>query len=953
MPFIKKLVIKGFKSFPRETDLLLDRTMNVIVGPNGSGKSNVTDAICFVLGRLSIKSMRAAKAANLIFAGTKMYKPANEASVEIVFDNSDKSFAIPETEINLKRIVRRNGQGIYKINNHVKTRQEIIELLAQAGIDPHGFNIILQGEISSFVKMHAEERRKIIEEVAGISIYEIRKQKSLKELEKTDERLKQVSAVLRERTAYLKNLEEERQQALKFKKLEETVKRCKASIFKKRVDDRNIEKNKVEDEISKQRNDLDKVKILIGKLQEEIKSNNNQIDEINNQIQRASGIQQTSLSREVTELKEQIAGLSVRKENYQSQIEEIERRNQELQRNIDNSEQEIKEMRKTKGKSRKQDFENKKQQLEEFEEKRRKFYSLKSQVELIDERLNDKKTELARIKQEASFNFGKMQDAEQELSFKVSIEEHTKTLESLNKNLQENKNSLNNSEKILLDAEKSIYVSEMQIKELEKIKKQVSDIDICPLCKTKITTEHIGHIEKEANEKISELKSKVQDFEKKKNKAWEAKENTIIKIREEEKEIEQRNKDIMILRVLQEKKQSLRRLEAEEKKIQQEIQEIEQKKKNLEKTTSQLKNLEQDYDSLKLEVQELARHEETDVGMEITMKQRELDRMRLIIKQSSREKSELEQEIEEISKDLEEKEGGAEEKEKQQQVLQEKYRKKLQDKTRLQDRIRLFESDMLKKQNDERLIENEINNFKIKIAEINAQIEGINEEAREFQGVEIIKASVEILQDKLQKTQQILATIGTVNLRALEVYDDIKKQYDSVAEKVEQLNKEKQEILKIVEEIDKKKKKVFHKTLEEINALFSRNFSQLSSKGEAFLEPENQEDTFAAGLDIIIKVARGKYFDVTSLSGGEQTLIALALIFAIQEYRPYSFYIFDEIDAALDKRNSERLSILLKKHMKAGQYIIITHNDALISEATTLYGVSMQEGISKILSLQI
>ena len=408
----------------------------------------------------------------------------------------------------------------------------------------------------------------------------------------------------------------------------------------------------------------------------------------------------------------------------------------------------------------------------------------------------------------------------------------------------------------------------------------------------------------------------------------------------------------MILRVLQEKKQSLRRLEAEEKKIQQEIQEIEQKKKNLEKTTSQLKNLEQDYDSLKLEVQELARHEETDVGMEITMKQRELDRMRLIIKQSSREKSELEQEIEEISKDLEEKEGGAEEKEKQQQVLQEKYRKKLQDKTRLQDRIRLFESDMLKKQNDERLIENEINNFKIKIAEINAQIEGINEEAREFQGVEIIKASVEILQDKLQKTQQILATIGTVNLRALEVYDDIKKQYDSVAEKVEQLNKEKQEILKIVEEIDKKKKKVFHKTLEEINALFSRNFSQLSSKGEAFLEPENQEDTFAAGLDIIIKVARGKYFDVTSLSGGEQTLIALALIFAIQEYRPYSFYIFDEIDAALDKANSELLTNLLKKYMKSGQYIVITHNDAIITNSNVLYGVSMHEGVSKILSLK-
>jgi chromosome segregation protein len=159
--------------------------------------------------------------------------------------------------------------------------------------------------------------------------------------------------------------------------------------------------------------------------------------------------------------------------------------------------------------------------------------------------------------------------------------------------------------------------------------------------------------------------------------------------------------------------------------------------------------------------------------------------------------------------------------------------------------------------------------------------------------------------------------------------------------------------MKIIEEIDTKKRRAFKRTLKDINDLFSRNFSQLSTKGEATLEPENKEDVFQGGLDILIRVGKGKYFDVTSLSGGEQTLIALSLIFAIQEYRPYCFYIFDEIDAALDKRNSERLASLLKKHMKAGQYLIITHNDALISEATTIYGVSMQEGISKVLSLQV
>ena len=143
-------------------------------------------------------------------------------------------------------------------------------------------------------------------------------------------------------------------------------------------------------------------------------------------------------------------------------------------------------------------------------------------------------------------------------------------------------------------------------------------------------------------------------------------------------------------------------------------------------------------------------------------------------------------------------------------------------------------------------------------------------------------------------------------------------------------------------------------TLNDINILFSRNFSSLSTKGEVSIVPMDKKEIFNAGLEILVKISPGKYFDVTSLSGGEQTLVSLALIFAIQELHPYSFYIFDEIDAALDRRNSERLSYLLKKHMKKGQYLIITHNDSIISESSNiLYGVSMQEGVSKILSLEI
>ena len=134
------------------------------------------------------------------------------------------------------------------------------------------------------------------------------------------------------------------------------------------------------------------------------------------------------------------------------------------------------------------------------------------------------------------------------------------------------------------------------------------------------------------------------------------------------------------------------------------------------------------------------------------------------------------------------------------------------------------------------------------------------------------------------------------------------------------------------------------------------NFSKLSAKGHAYLEIQEGEEggnISESSIEIRVKMARGKYFDVNSLSGGEQTLVALALLFAIQEHKPYHFYILDEIDAALDKRNSERLAVLLHQYTKTGQYIIVTHNDAVILDSDILYGVSMHEGVSKVLSLKV
>ncbi len=934
-------------------DLTIEDNHNFIANNIFIHNSNVTDAICFVLGRLSIKSMRAAKASNLIFAGNKVSKPASEASVSMVFDNSDKTFSLPDNEITLKRTVKRSGQSIYRINGQTKTRQEILELLAQAGVDPHGFNIVLQGEISDFVKMHGDERRKVIEEVAGISVYENRKQKSLKELDRTDNKLKEVSAVLKERTSYMRNLEQERQQALRFKKLEETVKKCKASILSRKLEDKNKEKTKIQEEVSKKNSSMEKIKATIQKTQDEINKLTNRINEINKKIQESSGVEQETLQSQIAELKARIAGLEVRKENFQNQMVTLENRRKELERNIENSEQEIQEMLKSKGKSRKGDFEKKKLQLDEIEDKKMKFYNHKSSFKLIEQRIEDKTRELSRTESEADSTLERLKELELGLHYKDNLEKNNTILSKLKEDLEVKRKEQDEGEKVILETEKLIASSLRQIDELEKIKKQVADLDICPLCKTKIQKDHIHNIEGESNAKINEIKKEIEKAEQDKTQAWDKKENLLLDIKSINEELEQRRSDTLKLENLNERKLHLKNLQESLKAVKDELDNVKKEKESLEKAGSQYTNIEEEYDSLKLEVDELARHEEVDYGMEVTLKQRELDRMKLIVKQSSREKEELEQGIEEITEELEEKIKEAEEKEEKERIMQDKFKKMIQDKNSLQDKIRLFETDVLKKQNDLRLEENDINNFKIKMAEINAQIEGLDEEYKEFDSIELIKMPIPQLQDKLHKTQMILSNIGNVNLRALEVYEDLKKEYDSIAEKVETLNNEKEEILKIIDEIDTKKRRAFKRTLKDINDLFSRNFSQLSTKGEATLETENKEDLFEGGLDILIKVGKGKFFDVTSLSGGEQTLIALSLIFAIQEYRPYCFYIFDEIDAALDKRNSERLASLLKKHMKAGQYLIITHNDALITEASAIYGVTMQEGISKVLSLQV
>jgi chromosome segregation protein len=196
--------------------------------------------------------------------------------------------------------------------------------------------------------------------------------------------------------------------------------------------------------------------------------------------------------------------------------------------------------------------------------------------------------------------------------------------------------------------------------------------------------------------------------------------------------------------------------------------------------------------------------------------------------------------------------------------------------------------------------------------------------------------------------------IGAVNMKALEIYEIAEKEYKGLIEKKGMLGKEKEDILIMINEVDSKKKDLFMKTYNVVNKNFQFLFKKLSTKGEATLELEEPQSVFEGGLTLKVRITGKKFLDIRGLSGGEKTLTALAFIFAVQEHEPASFYIMDEVDAALDKKNSEKLAKLIQDYSKKAQYIMISHNDGVLTEADILYGISMnQHGMSKVTSLKI
>jgi chromosome segregation protein len=273
----------------------------------------------------------------------------------------------------------------------------------------------------------------------------------------------------------------------------------------------------------------------------------------------------------------------------------------------------------------------------------------------------------------------------------------------------------------------------------------------------------------------------------------------------------------------------------------------------------------------------------------------------------------------------------------------------------LEEKLKGLQSEAGRLRLQEENIKEELHKLSLERAKLQERYEESLERLRELgyeEDVAEVKESLGKLREELSRVTKEMTSLGTVNFRAEEEFRDYEERYKDYKGRYERLVEEKRSIKEMIEEIEDKKLRVFMETFERVNTNLKRIFSELSPGGKAYMVLEKEDDPLSGGVNLVVK-PRGKEVQyLEAISGGEKTLAALALIFAIQDYSPSPFYYFDEVDAHLDEANARRVGELIKERSKKAQFIVVTLREVLASFADRLIGVSGRGGISKVFSLE-
>ncbi len=493
--YLKRLEMQGFKSFADKTVLEFMPGITSVIGPNGSGKSNISDAIRWVLGEQSMKSLRGAKSEDIIFAGTQNRKSLGFAEASLIFDNTDGKLPVEYTEVTVTRKIYRSGESGYYINKTPCRLKDVLELFMDTGIGKDGYSIIGQGKIDEILSNKSEDRRHIFEEAAGIVKYRVRKAESEKKLEHTKLNLLRINDILSEIESNIEPLKLQSEKAKKFLNLREELKSIEVGLFLYNIDTYKEKLQKVieDEEILKSQNDEANSKMQeISELKENLKQ---EIDRLTNEIENMqnlgfeSGKEKERISSEINIAKERITNNKENFARYDEEIKEIEARNQEL-----SNEKQAKLDKKTNLFTNKEKFQKELQEKEE-------------ELEKLVNKLSAKELEIEEKKKKVEENIDSKYEKQVNIStIEANLENIEKRKKQISSEIDFNISELDSTRLTKQEIAKTFYEIEANrneaVKSLERISAQKEETEK----KAKEYEEKINNLYSEYRIKESRLK---------------------------------------------------------------------------------------------------------------------------------------------------------------------------------------------------------------------------------------------------------------------------------------------------------------------------------------------------------------------------------------------------------------------------------------------------------------
>ncbi len=973
--YLKSIRAQGFKSFADKLDLEINPGITGIVGPNGSGKSNIVDAVRWVLGEQSVRSLRGQNnMTDCIFSGSESREAQKRAMVALVFDNSDHYLHSDFKEVEIKRIVYSTGENEYYINNSRVRLKDITDMFIDSGAGANAFNIISQGNVTDIVNSKSSDRRVIFESAAGVLKYKKRKEESLKKLERTEENLMRIKLVIDELSKTVLPLKEQSVVAKKYLDIKGELESIDVALIAKDITDLNLEYSKVSEEVKALKEKLITLKDNVGdtmleklrlrniELEEVVNKKKEELLKITEDISNLNGEKKLTLERKKYEASKEVIDdnlikLKESELNVNKNITVLEREILDIEASVNDQREKSEEV-----KNKLLVIKVKKSTSSNalMEANKAKFL-LENKIEILEN--NILSAEAAPVSVRNILNnprihgvhntIGKLLDIPEKYVIATDIalgassnylvvDDDNVALSAIDF-LKERK--LGRATFYPLNVIKSKYVSSDIINDIKNINGYIgvlSDLVRYDKKYKNIVENRLGQVIVVDNERTLNIIGKLINYK-----------YVVVSL------------DGEILHVGgsitggTSKKNSMLNEKNELNKLKNDLQKLDIKIKEL---TEEVNNLSED--TLELE------ERENVLNKYIVLLNEELFNKRTNLSRLNEEHKSILSELDGIndlkSNKLDEHLVNLMESinnlVKSKEIIEKDIKVISKEKIEVNDEINILDKKLRDNNSSYNLVNNELKNKEVVSGKLEVKLDNLLEELNNSYNLTYesacgnynLEMDADIAREHVKNLKKELASLGNVNVGAIDEYERISKRYEFLNSQKYDLESASGELKDIIREMDDIMIDKFKNSFDSISKEFSKIFKMMFKGGKGELSLSNPDDLLNTGIDILAIPPGKKINSPLSLSGGEKALTAICLLFAMLEVKPSPFVILDEAEAALDEVNVDMFGNYLSEEKSRSQFIVITHKKRMMEYADSLYGITMQEsGVSKIVSAKL